>query len=138
MVIPHIIFRWRWTAGFFINIVQCVAVVLTDRVSDCDFAFLKEIAKHFDPEEDGFDVVIEAIDSMTGVAWYINDMKRKHEHAVRLQVCITIKPLEDQIPELKTDVKQGYYSWLQLYIFFYLILCRWSKSINYVQVEWEY
>lgn len=23
---------------------------------------------------------------MTGVAWYINDMKRKHEHAVRLQV----------------------------------------------------
>ncbi len=84
--------------------------MLTDRVSDCDFAFLKEIAKHFDPEEDGFDVVIEAIDSMTGVAWYINDMKRKHEHAVRLQVCITIKTLEDQIPELKTDVKQGYYS----------------------------
>ncbi|KAK2879210.1 hypothetical protein Q8A67_020001 [Cirrhinus molitorella] len=46
---------------------------------------LQEIAKHFDPEEDGYDVVIEAIDSMTGVAWYINDMKRKHEHAVRLQ-----------------------------------------------------
>lgn len=23
---------------------------------------------------------------MTGVAWYINDMKRKHEHAVRVQV----------------------------------------------------
>ncbi|XP_026142435.1 pleckstrin homology domain-containing family G member 3 isoform X4 [Carassius auratus] len=46
---------------------------------------LQEIAKHFDPEEDGYEVVIEAIDSMTGVAWYINDMKRKHEHAVRLQ-----------------------------------------------------
>ncbi|XP_058605114.1 pleckstrin homology domain-containing family G member 3 isoform X5 [Onychostoma macrolepis] len=46
---------------------------------------LQEIAKHFDAEEDGYDVVIEAIDSMTGVAWYINDMKRKHEHAVRLQ-----------------------------------------------------
>uniref|UniRef100_A0A9J8C935 Pleckstrin homology domain-containing family G member 3-like n=1 Tax=Cyprinus carpio carpio TaxID=630221 RepID=A0A9J8C935_CYPCA len=46
---------------------------------------LQEIAKHFDPEQDGYDVVIEAIDSMTGVAWYINDMKRKHEHAVRLQ-----------------------------------------------------
>lgn len=28
----------------------------------------------------------EAIVTMTGVAWYINDMKRKHEHAVRLQV----------------------------------------------------
>ncbi|XP_039518932.1 pleckstrin homology domain-containing family G member 3 isoform X1 [Pimephales promelas] len=46
---------------------------------------LQEIAKHFECEEDGYDVVIEAIDTMTGVAWYINDMKRKHEHAVRLQ-----------------------------------------------------
>ncbi len=70
--------------------------MLTDRVSDCACAFLKEIAKHLDPEEDGFDVVTEAIDSMTGVAWYINDMKRKHEHAVRLQVCVTIETLEDQ------------------------------------------
>lgn len=31
-------------------------------------------------------MVEEAIDTMTCVAWYINDMKRKHEHAVRLQV----------------------------------------------------
>lgn len=31
-------------------------------------------------------MVQEAIDTMTGVAWYINDMKRKHEHAVRVQV----------------------------------------------------
>ncbi|XP_039598168.1 pleckstrin homology domain-containing family G member 3 isoform X2 [Polypterus senegalus] len=46
---------------------------------------LQEIAKHFDSQEKGYDVVEEAIDSMTGVAWYINDMKRKHEHAVRLQ-----------------------------------------------------
>ncbi|XP_067099836.1 pleckstrin homology domain-containing family G member 3 isoform X2 [Osmerus mordax] len=46
---------------------------------------LQEIAKHYDPEEDGCEVVQEAIDTMTGVAWYINDMKRKHEHAVRLQ-----------------------------------------------------
>ncbi|XP_038865351.1 pleckstrin homology domain-containing family G member 3-like isoform X3 [Salvelinus namaycush] len=46
---------------------------------------LQEIAKHFDPEEEGYEVVQEAIDTMTGVAWYINDMKRKHEHAVRLQ-----------------------------------------------------
>nr|XP_013010769.1 pleckstrin homology domain-containing family G member 3 isoform X2 [Cavia porcellus] len=46
---------------------------------------LQEIAKHFDKEEDGFEVVEEAIDTMTCVAWYINDMKRRHEHAVRLQ-----------------------------------------------------
>ncbi|XP_036942720.1 pleckstrin homology domain-containing family G member 3-like isoform X1 [Acanthopagrus latus] len=46
---------------------------------------LQEIAKHFDPAEEGYEVVEEAIYTMTGVAWYINDMKRKHEHAVRLQ-----------------------------------------------------
>ncbi|XP_072558742.1 pleckstrin homology domain-containing family G member 3-like [Paramormyrops kingsleyae] len=46
---------------------------------------LQEIAKHFNPEEEGYEVVEEAIYTMTGVAWYINDMKRKHEHAVRLQ-----------------------------------------------------
>ncbi|XP_048831503.1 pleckstrin homology domain-containing family G member 3 isoform X2 [Brienomyrus brachyistius] len=46
---------------------------------------LQEIAKHFDPEEEGYEVVEEAIDTMTRVAWYINDMKRKHEHAIRLQ-----------------------------------------------------
>ncbi|XP_051581227.1 pleckstrin homology domain-containing family G member 3 [Myxocyprinus asiaticus] len=46
---------------------------------------LQEIAKHFDSEEEGYEVVEEAIYTMTGVAWYINDMKRKHEHAVRLQ-----------------------------------------------------
>lgn len=48
--------------------------------------FEKEIAKHSNPDDGGYDVVQEAIDTMTGVAWYINDMKRKHEHAVRVQV----------------------------------------------------
>ncbi|XP_019130711.2 pleckstrin homology domain-containing family G member 3 isoform X5 [Larimichthys crocea] len=46
---------------------------------------LQEIAKHFDQDEEGYEVVQEAIHTMTGVAWYINDMKRKHEHAVRVQ-----------------------------------------------------
>ncbi|XP_028852266.1 pleckstrin homology domain-containing family G member 3 isoform X2 [Denticeps clupeoides] len=46
---------------------------------------LQEIAKHFDPEEEGYEVIEEAIYTMTAVAWYINDMKRKHEHAVRVQ-----------------------------------------------------
>ncbi|AWP20117.1 putative pleckstrin -likey domain-containing family G member 1 [Scophthalmus maximus] len=32
-----------------------------------------------------YEVVQEAIDTMQRVAWHINDMKRKHEHAVRLQ-----------------------------------------------------
>uniref|UniRef100_UPI00398ECC2A pleckstrin homology domain-containing family G member 3-like n=1 Tax=Pristiophorus japonicus TaxID=55135 RepID=UPI00398ECC2A len=46
---------------------------------------LQEIAKHFDASQEGYEVIEEAIDTMTGVAWYINDMKRKHEHAIRLQ-----------------------------------------------------
>lgn len=33
-----------------------------------------------------YEVVQEAIDTMQRVARHINDMKRKHEHAVRLQV----------------------------------------------------
>ena len=33
-------------------------------------------------------MVEEAIVSMTAVAWYINDMKRKQEHAARLQVTL--------------------------------------------------
>uniref|UniRef100_A0A8C4LJQ5 Pleckstrin homology and RhoGEF domain containing G3 n=1 Tax=Equus asinus TaxID=9793 RepID=A0A8C4LJQ5_EQUAS len=55
---------------------------------------LQEIAKHFDEEEDGFEVVEDAIDTMTCVAWYINDMKRRHEHAVRLQECSSLMLIE--------------------------------------------
>ncbi|KAM9798309.1 pleckstrin homology domain-containing family G member 3-like [Neosynchiropus ocellatus] len=46
---------------------------------------LQEIAKNFNQDDEGFEVIEEAICTMTGVACYINDMKRKHEHAVRLQ-----------------------------------------------------
>lgn len=56
----------------------------------CPVSIAQEIAKHFGHEEEGYEVVEEAIDTMTGVAWYINDMKRKHEHAVRLQVSKTL------------------------------------------------
>ncbi|KAM4689924.1 pleckstrin homology domain-containing family G member 1-like, partial [Rhinophrynus dorsalis] len=46
---------------------------------------LQELAKHFDKNAPGYELVEEAIITMTAVAWYINDMKRKQEHAVRLQ-----------------------------------------------------
>ncbi|XP_063296274.1 pleckstrin homology domain-containing family G member 3 [Pelobates fuscus] len=46
---------------------------------------LQEISKHYDANAEGNEAIQEAIETMTGVAWYINDMKRKHEHAVRLQ-----------------------------------------------------
>ncbi|XP_027031020.2 uncharacterized protein plekhg2 isoform X1 [Tachysurus fulvidraco] len=46
---------------------------------------LQELSKHFDKSDSGYEVVDDAIITMTAVAWYINDMKRKQEHAVRLQ-----------------------------------------------------
>ncbi|XP_043918011.1 pleckstrin homology domain-containing family G member 2 isoform X2 [Protopterus annectens] len=45
---------------------------------------LQELAKHFDKNAEGYEIVEEAIITMTAVAWYINDMKRKQEHAARL------------------------------------------------------
>ncbi|KFO97783.1 Pleckstrin homology domain-containing family G member 3, partial [Calypte anna] len=48
---------------------------------------LQEISKHFEHKSgEDYEVVLEAIDTMTCVAWCINDMKRKHEHAIRQQV----------------------------------------------------
>nr|XP_008962893.1 pleckstrin homology domain-containing family G member 2 isoform X5 [Pan paniscus] len=48
---------------------------------------LQELGKHWaeGPGTGGREMVEEAIVSMTAVAWYINDMKRKQEHAARLQ-----------------------------------------------------
>ncbi|XP_006871591.1 PREDICTED: pleckstrin homology domain-containing family G member 2 [Chrysochloris asiatica] len=48
---------------------------------------LQELGKHWaeDSGTGGRELVEEAIVSMTAVAWYINDMKRKQEHAARLQ-----------------------------------------------------
>ncbi|KAK2504372.1 hypothetical protein MC885_003559 [Smutsia gigantea] len=48
---------------------------------------LQELGKHWaeGPGAGGRGMVEEAIVSMTAVAWYINDMKRKQEHAARLQ-----------------------------------------------------
>ncbi|XP_069854931.1 LOW QUALITY PROTEIN: pleckstrin homology domain-containing family G member 2-like [Dipodomys merriami] len=48
---------------------------------------LQELGKHWaeGPGTGSREMVEEAIVSMTAVAWYINDMKRKQEHAARLQ-----------------------------------------------------
>ncbi|XP_038582602.1 pleckstrin homology domain-containing family G member 1 isoform X2 [Micropterus salmoides] len=46
---------------------------------------LHEIANRMEKDTETYEVVHEAIDTMQRVAWHINDMKRKHEHAVRLQ-----------------------------------------------------
>ncbi|XP_067412862.1 pleckstrin homology domain-containing family G member 2 [Emydura macquarii macquarii] len=46
---------------------------------------LQELARHCERSGAGYEAVEEAIITMTAVAWYINDMKRKQEHAARLQ-----------------------------------------------------
>ncbi|KAM8946673.1 pleckstrin homology domain-containing family G member 1 [Pelodytes ibericus] len=46
---------------------------------------LHEISNHLDKNTEGYDIVLDAIDTMQRVAWHINDMKRKHEHDIRLQ-----------------------------------------------------
>lgn len=56
----------------------------------CLVAAWQELGKHWaeGPGAGGREMVEEAIVSMTAVAWYINDMKRKQEHAARLQVSL--------------------------------------------------
>lgn len=61
----------------------------------------QELSKHFDKSEPGYEVVEDAIVTMTAVAWYINDMKRKQEHAVRLQVTMMM-----QDPNMKTAAEK--------------------------------
>ena len=40
---------------------------------------------HTDNQTEGYDAVCTALNTMTALAAHINDMKRRHEHAVRVQ-----------------------------------------------------
>ncbi|XP_072318240.1 pleckstrin homology domain-containing family G member 3-like [Eucyclogobius newberryi] len=46
---------------------------------------LQEIQNHWETSDDGGDIVDTAVVSMTTVAWFINEMKRRHESSVRVQ-----------------------------------------------------
>ncbi|KAG7173481.1 Pleckstriny domain-containing family G member 1-like [Homarus americanus] len=46
---------------------------------------LGNIIKHFEKERSGYSEIWNAHSAMTGMAHHINDMKRRHEHAVRVQ-----------------------------------------------------
>ncbi|KAM9820381.1 LOW QUALITY PROTEIN: uncharacterized protein plekhg2 [Neosynchiropus ocellatus] len=46
---------------------------------------LQELSRHVDSSDTGFEVVEEALVTMTAVAWYINDMKRRQELSIRLK-----------------------------------------------------
>lgn len=43
------------------------------------------MVKHYDKDKPGYEDVVTALATMTGIAHHINNMKRKHEHAVRVQ-----------------------------------------------------
>ena len=40
---------------------------------------------HTDNQSEGYQAVCDALATMTALAAHINDMKRRHEHAVRVQ-----------------------------------------------------
>ncbi|XP_052275345.1 pleckstrin homology domain-containing family G member 2-like isoform X2 [Dreissena polymorpha] len=46
---------------------------------------LQNILKHYNKTDDGYDTLVAAHDHMTDMSHHINEMKRKHEHAVRVQ-----------------------------------------------------
>lgn len=91
--------------------------------------FWKEIENHLDKDTEGYDVVLDAIDTMQRVAWHINDMKRKHEHAVRLQVSTKTASVPGRCSDtlLFSNVSDDiYFSYTQGYI--NNILHLWSST----------
>ena len=46
---------------------------------------LQNIVKHYVYEAEGYKDIVDALSAMTGIAHHINNMKRRHEHAVRVQ-----------------------------------------------------
>ncbi|XP_032820842.2 uncharacterized protein LOC116948350 [Petromyzon marinus] len=79
--------------------------------------FLKDIASRLDNGAEGRDVVNRALAAMHGVARSINEMKRKHEHAIRAQeiqgllVCgkarLNLDELGELVQEGTFQVKHG-------------------------------
>ena len=46
---------------------------------------LQNIVKNSPCDLDGYGDILDALSTMTAIAHHINDMKRRHEHAVRVQ-----------------------------------------------------
>ncbi|KAL5009092.1 hypothetical protein ScPMuIL_014673 [Solemya velum] len=46
---------------------------------------LQNLLKHYNKADDGYEDMHKALNHMTSMAQHINEMKRKHEHAVRVQ-----------------------------------------------------
>ena len=59
-------------------------MVKTSLTAMCCF-MLQNILNNMDGCHEGYGIVVAALSSMTRMAQHINEMKRKHEHAVRIQ-----------------------------------------------------
>lgn len=49
------------------------------------WVLLQNIVKQSTAESQGYSDIVNALSTMTAIAHHINEMKRKHEHAVRVQ-----------------------------------------------------
>lgn len=55
------------------------------KVIICHPLSLQNILKNFDKNRSGYSTLEKALRHMTAMAHHINEMKRRHEHAVRIQ-----------------------------------------------------
>jgi len=49
------------------------------------FHDIQNLLKNYNKKDPGYEILSQALEHMTGMAQHINEMKRKHEHAVRVQ-----------------------------------------------------
>lgn len=65
---------------------QEASQLMTSRECTDDIVFVwQNIFNNHDTSDEGHSIIEKALDSMMSVAQNINEMKRQHEHAVRLQ-----------------------------------------------------
>jgi len=61
---------------------EVMQMIVNDLVLHC---CVKNILNHHDVASDGHKTIEQAVESMTSMARHINDMKQRHEHAIRTQ-----------------------------------------------------
>ncbi|KAG1661730.1 Transformation/transcription domain-associated protein [Nymphon striatum] len=67
----------KWLAVAFSWVIELDSILC--------IVYSQNLVKHYEKNKDGASDIKTALNTMTGIASHINDMKRKHEHAVRVQ-----------------------------------------------------
>ena len=52
--------------------------------------FVQELLKDFNPDHYGYDNLVRASEAMCRIASHINDVKKRRENAMRVQVCLCV------------------------------------------------